>query len=59
MIEPEMKDRAVMSSLLPLLTACLETNGGVLTDSLIAQSSARPVQILAACYTRKSRNGDS
>lgn len=34
MIELEMKDMAVMSSLLTSLTACLETNGGVLMDDL-------------------------
>lgn len=56
MIEPEMKDMAVM---LPLLTACLETNGGVLMESLKAQSSARPAQILAAWDTMKNRYGDS
>lgn len=59
MIEPEMKDMAVMSSLLPLLTACLETNGGVLMESLKAQSSAKPAQIIAAWDTTKNHYGDS
>lgn len=55
MLEPKMKAMAVMDCLLTLLSACLETNRGVLMDDLKAQSSARPVQIFAALDTMTNR----